>query len=115
MMGTESSLTFALPDPMFVAAIRIRCDTPAEIPPTSCSFGVAWKKRDDIAFPPSVQDWKFFDFNGELVVAIADNISEISLCKKTFPKDLDLDLHLSSVEVLVPEGRDAGGPVVLNR
>jgi hypothetical protein len=105
----ESYLTYALPKPMSVAAIRLQCSTPQ---PGAVSFSVAWRRKGDPNFPEPQYVGGTVWPTRPLTFAVAETIDQVRIYPDKSPSGYrPFNFYLSKFEVLVPEGRgaDVGG------
>jgi hypothetical protein len=99
----ESYLTFALPKPTFVAAIRVHWSTPGVGAPI---FGLAWRRGGDRDFPEP-------QFTGnwpvpEVTIAVADTIDRIRIYPDKNPiGSRSFDFQIPKLELVVPADGDA--------
>jgi hypothetical protein len=108
----ESYLTYALPEPMYVAAIRLQSGTPQ---PGAAFFSIAWRRKGDRDFPErryvsSVWPTK------PLTFAVAETIDQIRIYPNRHPSGYHpFYFSLSKFEALVPEGEADNGQSAVGR
>jgi hypothetical protein len=113
----ESYLTFALPGPMYVAAVRVRCGAPQA---GAASFCVAWRRGGERDFPEPQYFYPGWP-DRPITIPVADTIDRIRIYPDRNPVGFrPFDFHISKLEILVPavegelaDGTEAGMPVPL--
>ncbi len=105
----DSHLTFSLPHAMYVAAIRIRSSTPQKGP---VIFNVGWKNPDDARFYKPYYYSIWWPSKTD-TIAVDETIDQIRIFPNAIPGFHPFEFHLATIELLVPEGREAhdGRPV----
>ncbi len=98
--SNNSCLTLALPEPMFVAAIRITLE---DVPPSN-PYGVlyvTWRQSGAADFPAEAPYWKagMGSLAGETTPTVAQTIDQIRI----YPNSQPFRCKLVSVELLVPD------------
>jgi hypothetical protein len=93
--GPDSYLMFALPEPTFVAGIRIRW---SHSNGATTFFRAFWRRSDRSDFPEKYQYYWSFGLEDPLTIYIADTIDQIRIHPDVKP----VDFTISEITVLVP-------------
>jgi hypothetical protein len=104
----DSFLTFALPRPMYVAALRIQCRAPRD--PGPVALFVAWKGRS--LHDPTAPPFCTATFPLEAVtIAVDDNVEKIYLYPNALntPGSHPFEFQVTSVEALIPAKQSLAG------
>jgi hypothetical protein len=99
----RSFLTFTLPEPMYVAAIRIQCGAPSSSGPFK--FGAGWHGGNDAEVPRAHSFFYGFPVS-PLTFAVADTIEKIRIYPNVSHGPHPFHFPLTKLEVLVPETRE---------
>jgi hypothetical protein len=93
--GPDSYLMFALPQPTFVAGVRIRW---SHSNGTTTFFRAFWRRSDTSDFPETYQYYWSFGLEDPLTIYIADTIDQIRIHPDLKP----VDFTISEIVLLVP-------------
>ncbi len=99
--GGDSFLTFALPEPRFVAVIHLHVTTPSVVEGGQF-FQVGWRKSGEADFP-GPQYWSGSYVAEDVMICVGDTIDRIRI----YPDQKPFDFGLASITLLVPETEPA--------
>jgi hypothetical protein len=94
-IGEQSYLMFALPRPMYVAAIRMRWTHSNH---QTTFFRAFWRRSDTSDFPEKYQYYWSFGLEDPMMIYIADTIDQIRI----YPDVKPVDFTISEIVLLVP-------------
>ncbi len=102
--GNSSYLVIRLPEPTFVAGIRMDCTTPTQLEGTG-NFQISWGSKEHGGFPTSGVGYSNID--GTLMVFISDTVDEIRI----YPDARPFTSGLTNIVLLLPgaENTDNNG------
>jgi hypothetical protein len=95
--GADSYLTFALPEPRYIAGIRFEC---SHSNAASAKLRVFWRSSDQGKFPENPQYyWAYCQQEHPVTIYVADTIDEIRI----HPDDKAFEFSIVKIDLLVPD------------